>query len=159
MFFVRFLKISSVMLFLLLTLSACFDKKGSLKPLKIVCLGDSITYGHKLVDPTRQSYPAQLARLSRGQWRVMNSGVNGATVLNKGDGPAENITVEAELSDGLEISLGNEEKLINFLGSGENIRFQIFVRAVGQGDELVTMKVVDGRSGQEVVKTSMIRVG
>ncbi len=81
------------------------------------------------------------------------------TVLNEGDGPAENITVEAELSDGLEISLGNEEKLINFLGSGENMRFQIFVRAVGQGEELVTMKVVDGRSGQKVVKTSMIRVG
>jgi hypothetical protein len=81
------------------------------------------------------------------------------TVLNEGDGPAENISVDAELSDGLEISLGNEQKLINFLGSGENMRFQIFVRAVGQGEELVTMKVVDGRSGQEVVKTSMIRVG
>ena len=81
------------------------------------------------------------------------------TVLNEGDGPAENIAFTAELSDGLEISLGNEEKLINFLGSGENVRFQLFVRAVGQGDELVTVKVVDGRSGSEVVKTSMIRVG
>jgi hypothetical protein len=45
------------------------------------------------------------------------------------------------------------------LGSGENIRFQAFVRAVGQGEELVTIKVIDGRSGQEIVKTSMIRVG
>ena len=87
MSFIRFVKISSVMLFLMITLSACFDKKGSLKPLRIVCLGDSITYGHKLANPTRQSYPAQLARLSRGQWSVMNSGVNGATVLNKGDIP------------------------------------------------------------------------
>jgi hypothetical protein len=81
------------------------------------------------------------------------------TVLNEGDGPAENIAYSTELSDGLEISLGNEEKLINFLGSGENVRFQLFVRAVGQGEELVTIKVVDGRSGIEVVKTSMVRVG
>ncbi|MFX1484394.1 MAG: hypothetical protein ACFFCP_14530 [Promethearchaeota archaeon] len=81
------------------------------------------------------------------------------TLQNQGDGPAENIKVSAELSDGLEISLGNEEKLINFLGSGEHVRFQIFVRAVGQGEELVTMKAVDGRSGKEVVKTSLIRVG
>ncbi len=75
------------MLFLLLTLSSCFDKKSNLKPLKIVCLGDSITYGRKLAKPSMQSYPAQLARLSRGQWNVLNSGVNGATVLNKGDIP------------------------------------------------------------------------
>ena len=81
------------------------------------------------------------------------------TILNEGDGPAENIEVNVDLSDGLEMSLGIDEKLINFLGSGENIRFQAFVRAVGQGEELVTIKVVDGRSGQEVVKTSMIRVG
>ncbi len=81
------------------------------------------------------------------------------TVLNEGDGPAENINVTVELSDGLEISLGNEEKLINFLGSGENVRYQLFVRAVGQGEELVTIKAVDGRSGKEAIKTSMVRVG
>ncbi|MFW9925275.1 MAG: hypothetical protein ACFFDM_00765 [Candidatus Thorarchaeota archaeon] len=81
------------------------------------------------------------------------------TILNEGDGPAENVNLTAELSDGLEISLGNEEKLINFLGSGENVRFQLFVRAVGQGEELVTIKAVEGRSGTEVVKTSMVRVG
>jgi lysophospholipase L1-like esterase len=83
----RFIKISSAMLLVIVGLSACFDKTGSLKSLKIVCLGDSITYGYKLADPTMQSYPAQLARLSRGQWNVLNSGVNGATVLNKGDIP------------------------------------------------------------------------
>ncbi|MHA3963765.1 MAG: hypothetical protein AM325_009510 [Candidatus Thorarchaeota archaeon SMTZ1-45] len=81
------------------------------------------------------------------------------TILNEGDGPAENIEVVVELSDGLELSLGNEAKLINFLGSGENVRFQAFVKAVGQGDELVTIKAVDGRSGREVAKTSLVRVG
>ncbi len=78
---------------------------------------------------------------------------------NSGDGPADKILVTVELSEGLEISLGSEEKLINFIGSGENIRFQIYVRAISQGDELVTIHAVDGRTGQEVVKTTMVRVG
>jgi len=78
---------------------------------------------------------------------------------NSGDGPADKILVTVELSEGLEISLGSEEKLINFIGSGENIRFQIYVRAITQGDELVTIHAVDGRTGQEVVKTTMVRVG
>jgi len=78
---------------------------------------------------------------------------------NNGDGPADNITIKIELSEGLEISLGSEEKTINFIGSGDKIRFQIFVRAISQGEELVTVHAVDGRTGQEVVKTSMVRVG
>lgn len=78
---------------------------------------------------------------------------------NLGDGPAEHINVTCTLSDGLETSLGNDEKTINFLGSEEKIRFQFFVKAVGQGDELVTIRAVDGHSGQEVVKTALVRVG
>lgn len=106
--------------------------------------------------------PSQIAldvKPERVSCTLSEEAVLEVTVLNEGDGPAENIVFTAELSDGLEISLGNEEKLINFLGSGENVRFQLFVRAVGQGEELVTMKVVDGRSGTEVVKTSMVKVG
>ncbi len=93
MFFMRFVKLSSLLLFSLLALSGCLEKTGNLKPLRIVCLGDSITYGYKLADPERESYPSQLARLSHGQWNVLNSGVNGATVLNKGDIP---ITAQKE---------------------------------------------------------------
>lgn len=78
---------------------------------------------------------------------------------NLGDGPAENIIVTCDLSDALETSFGNKEKTVNFLGSEETIRFQFFVRAVGQGDELVTIRAVEGQSGQEVVKTTMVRVG
>ncbi|TFG31537.1 hypothetical protein EU528_05925 [Candidatus Thorarchaeota archaeon] len=78
---------------------------------------------------------------------------------NNGDGPADNIHIRIELSEGLEISLGSEEKTINFIGSGDRIRFQIYVRAISQGDELVTFHAVDGRTGQEVSKTSMVRVG
>jgi hypothetical protein len=78
---------------------------------------------------------------------------------NNGDGPAENIHIKIELSEGLEISLGSEEKTVNFIGSGDKIRFQIYVRAISQGEELVTFTAVDGRTGQEVAKTSMVRVG
>ncbi|MGY5872932.1 MAG: hypothetical protein RTV72_11845 [Candidatus Thorarchaeota archaeon] len=78
---------------------------------------------------------------------------------NNGDGAADNTTVKIELSEGLEMSLGSEEKLINFIGSGDKIRFQIYVRAISQGDELITISAVDGRTGQEVSKTSMVRVG
>jgi uncharacterized repeat protein (TIGR01451 family) len=78
---------------------------------------------------------------------------------NIGDGPANNILIKAILSEGLEISLGSAEKTINFLGSEETIHFQIFVRAITQGEQLVTIQVTDGRTGQEVVKTAMIRVG
>ncbi len=78
---------------------------------------------------------------------------------NNGDGPADKVHVRFELSEGLEISLGSEEKTINFIGSGDNIRFQIFVRAISQGDELITVHAVDGRTGQEVSRTSMVRVG
>jgi len=78
---------------------------------------------------------------------------------NKGDGPADNITIKIDLSDGLEISLGSAEKNVNFIGSGDSIRFQIYVRAISQGEELVTVHAVDGRTGQEVVKTSVVRVG
>lgn len=76
-----------MLLVLLFGLSSCFDKTRSLKPLKVVCLGDSITYGYKLPDRVAQSYPSQLAKLSHGQWQVLNSGVNGATLLHKGDIP------------------------------------------------------------------------
>ncbi|MGQ4911581.1 MAG: hypothetical protein ACP6KW_05370 [Candidatus Thorarchaeota archaeon] len=82
-----------------------------------------------------------------------------ALLKNTGDGPADNIRVTIELSEGLEIALGNEEKTVNFLASGDSIRFQIYVRAVMQGDELVTFKATDGRTGQEVVASASVRVG
>lgn len=78
---------------------------------------------------------------------------------NNGDGPADNLTLKIELSEGLEISLGSQERTINFIGSGDKIRFQIYVRAISQGDELVTVHAVDGRTGQEVNQTSMVKVG
>jgi len=78
--------------------------------------------------------------------------------VNEGDGPADNIRVSIELSDGLEISLGSSEKTIQFIGPKERMRFQVYVRGVSIGDEMVTIKAVDSRVGEEIVQTSVVRV-
>ncbi len=50
-------------------------------PLRVACVGDSITYGDQLDDRATQSYPAVLERLSQGRYVTGNFGVNGATAL------------------------------------------------------------------------------
>lgn len=56
-------------------------------PVRVACLGDSITYGHGLADQAASSYPAVLqSRLGPG-FEVRNFGVNGATLFSKGDKP------------------------------------------------------------------------
>ena len=50
-------------------------------PVRVACVGDSITYGDKLADPASQAYPAVLGRLAQGRCVVGNFGVNGATAL------------------------------------------------------------------------------
>lgn len=51
-------------------------------PLRVACIGDSITYGDKLPRRDVQSYPAVLQRLSGGRYVTGNFGVNGATALD-----------------------------------------------------------------------------
>ncbi|MHA2396430.1 MAG: hypothetical protein ACXAC0_06975 [Candidatus Thorarchaeota archaeon] len=137
---------------------------GSIGPLTVTLEGDQVLVNKhsNILEFNIARAPSSIAldvRPERVSCNLGEEAVLQVTILNEGDGPAENIEFTVELSDGLELSLGIEEKSINFLGSGENVRFQAFVRAVGQGEELVTIKVLDGRSGDEVVKTSMIRVG
>lgn len=50
-------------------------------PLRVACVGDSITYGDKLDARETECYPAALARRSQGRLEVGNFGVNGATAL------------------------------------------------------------------------------
>ena len=50
-------------------------------PLRVACVGDSITYGDQLPDRDSPSYPAVLERMAQGRFRVGNFGVNGATAL------------------------------------------------------------------------------
>ncbi len=58
-------------------------------PIKLACIGDSITAGYALKHPARDSYPAQLARLLGAGWEVRNFGVSGATLMQAGNKPYE----------------------------------------------------------------------
>jgi len=54
-------------------------------PVKIACLGDSITQGVGTHDPATESYPAQLQTLLGTKYVVTNFGVGGRTLLRKQD--------------------------------------------------------------------------
>jgi len=65
--------------------AAPVDPSTFAQPVRVACVGDSITYG---VGTTRgNSYPSQLGRMLGDKWVVMNFGVSGATLLNHGDRP------------------------------------------------------------------------
>lgn len=68
-----------IFLIVLSTIGAC-----SKKMTKVVCVGDSITYGARLDDRDRYSYPAQLQLLLGENYAVENFGVGGATLIRKG---------------------------------------------------------------------------
>ena len=61
-------------------------------PLRLACVGDSITQGVGTLKPEEGSYPAQLQKLLGTGWAVQNFGVGGRTMLRKADpfdfGPA-----------------------------------------------------------------------
>nr|WP_121271969.1 GDSL-type esterase/lipase family protein [Pedobacter schmidteae] len=86
--------------------------------IRIVCIGNSITFGSGLTDRARESYPAQLQAMLGQGYEVLNFGVSGATMLKKGNKPYWN-TVEyqkAMLSDPdmVFIKLGtNDSKVVN----------------------------------------------
>ena len=64
--------------------AAAADEKSATK---IVCVGDSITFGAGTKSPRTDSYPAQLARLLGKDYQVINLGVSGTTMLKEGDHP------------------------------------------------------------------------
>ena len=54
-------------------------------PVRLACVGDSITQGVGTADPVKDSYPAQLQKLLGPAWKVQNFGVGGRTMLRKAD--------------------------------------------------------------------------
>ncbi|MFT7669849.1 MAG: lysophospholipase L1-like esterase/pimeloyl-ACP methyl ester carboxylesterase [Planctomycetota bacterium] len=56
-------------------------------PLKIACLGDSITYGSLVADREHNSYPAQMGRILGSGYEVRNFGQGGTTLLRAADAP------------------------------------------------------------------------
>jgi sialate O-acetylesterase len=133
---IRLTIIFSVLLTFLLALSSCVDKdqgREQLASLKIACLGDSITHGFKLSDPGHESYPARLRQLAHGSWDVLDFGVNGATVLNKGDIP---ITAQKAYQRAIR---SEPDVVVVILGTNDtkNINWQYIDEFVGDYTSLI----------------------
>lgn len=56
-------------------------------PVRVACVGDSITFGSQIEGRETNSYPAVLGQLLGSKFVVKNFGVSGATLLKKGDKP------------------------------------------------------------------------
>jgi sialate O-acetylesterase len=77
----------------------------------VACLGDSITFGARLEDRDRDSYPARLQQLLGNGYRVLNMGVGGCTLIRKGQP-----TVWDELA---KIRKGNPDRIVISLGTND----------------------------------------
>lgn len=81
-------------LFIFLCLSCIFTltfagvkKQKSRQPVKVACVGNSITYGTGLADRATEAYPVRLQNLLGSGYEVRNFGKPGATLLRKGHRP------------------------------------------------------------------------
>lgn len=68
---------------------ACFASLAVLaqKPIKVACVGNSITAGFLLKDPKTESYPSRLQQMLGSEYEVGNFGLSGATLLSDGHRP------------------------------------------------------------------------
>jgi acyl-CoA thioesterase-1 len=57
------------------------------EPIRVACIGDSITYGAGVDKREENAYPKVLGKLLGDGYEVRNFGVSGATLLRKGDNP------------------------------------------------------------------------
>lgn len=75
----------SFLLIVLFSVNLNGEKGKSKKDkIKVACVGDSITFGARLDDPSLDSYPAQLQNLLGDKYEVKNFGVGGCTLIRKG---------------------------------------------------------------------------
>lgn len=88
-------------------------------PIKVACIGDSITAGAGISDISTKSYPARLQGFLGSGYEVKNFGVNGTTMLKRGDSPYWNTQAYIDstnyLPDIVVIQLGtNDSKSWNW---------------------------------------------
>jgi acyl-CoA thioesterase-1 len=62
----------------------CQDQRD---PIRVACIGNSITFGSGVENRPANCYPNQMQRLLGEKYEVQNFGVSGATLLNLGDKP------------------------------------------------------------------------
>lgn len=117
------LKVSILFLICLILLSVSAEATEK-EPIRVACIGNSITYGAGLQNPFRDSYPGVLEQLLGTGYDVRNFGISGRTTLQKGDRPyvRERLYVEALdfAPDIVTIKLGtNDTKPWNWVHKGE----------------------------------------
>lgn len=133
--------------FLLLTLLSI---SLSAEKIKVACVGDSITFGAALPDRARTCYPNFLQEmLGHEKYEVKNFGVNGSTLLDKGDRPYKK-TVEFKKAkdfrpDYVFIMLGtNDTKMHNWKHKADFLKDYASLikafRSVNPNAELVLMQ-------------------
>ena len=88
-------------------------------PIKVACVGNSITYGHGIEHRDSLSYPAQLQGMLGSNWEVRNFGISARTLMSSGDLPYINEPVYQKAlnfkPDVVLIKLGtNDTKLHNW---------------------------------------------
>jgi lysophospholipase L1-like esterase len=80
--------IGHFILIILLATTSIAQAQQSIKPLNIVCIGNSITFGATAPHPESQSYPAVLQQLLKENrylnYRVKNFGLGSATMIHYG---------------------------------------------------------------------------
>ena len=77
---------------ILAALTLIISHPANAAPVKIACIGDSITEGAGVDNPTVNAYPIVLGRLLGTNYTTRNFGVSGRTLLRKGDYPYWNET-------------------------------------------------------------------
>jgi sialate O-acetylesterase len=82
----HFKKLPLLFIFLISTLIR-FDATAQNTAIKVACIGDSVTAGLLLANPSTDSYPAQLQILMGEKYEVKNFGNSGASLLKKGHKP------------------------------------------------------------------------
>lgn len=71
----------------ILTIVATLASSAQKKPVKVACVGNSITYGYAVENREQNCYPTQLQQLLGDGYDVRNFGLSGATLLNRGHNP------------------------------------------------------------------------
>lgn len=79
-----------ILFFLSLTFVSFAQETKSIVPVKVACIGNSITFGSTIKDRVNDSYPSVLGRLLGETYEVKNFGLSGRTMLRKGTRPYRN---------------------------------------------------------------------
>ena len=78
-----FLRLQSILLCLVLVCSVAMAHD----PIRVACIGNSVTYGYGHRNPSRTSYPVCLSQMLGDGYQVRNFGHSGATLLYRGHRP------------------------------------------------------------------------